>query len=182
MYQLTGENRFQQKFETFKSTILSKPKTPGGMVFISKWGSARHAANAAFLFAVDAVWTQKNRRRTRQTSTDFAWAKKQVKYLLGNGPNIDGRKGSLLIGYGKVYPIKPHHRASGCRAPPSGCDSSALDAAGPNPWILYGALIGGPDTPTDNFKNDRKNYITNEVALDYNSGFQGLLAAMLSTK
>ena len=31
----------------------------------------------------------------------------------------------------------------------------------------------------DNFKNDRENYRTNEVALDYNACFQGLMAALL---
>ena len=40
---------FASKFATFAQALDSKPKTPGGMVHISEWGSARHAANAAFL-------------------------------------------------------------------------------------------------------------------------------------
>jgi len=116
MYQLTGSDRFRSQFENFKNTIRAKPTTPGGMVFISKWGSARHAANVAFLFAVDALWTHgRNQKSTRTSRRDFIWAEKQLKYLLGNGPVLDGRKGSLLIGYGDVYPIKPHHRSSSCR-------------------------------------------------------------------
>ena len=43
---------------------------------------------------------------------------------------------------------------------------------------FQGALVGGPDK-MDNFKNDRENYRTNEVALDYNAAYQGLMAAML---
>ena len=39
-------------------------------------------------------------------------------------------------------------------------------------------MVGGPDK-MDNFKNDRENYRTNEVALDYNAAYQGLMAAML---
>ena len=31
----------------------------------------------------------------------------------------------------------------------------------------------------DNFINDRENYRTNEVAIDYNACFQGLMAAVL---
>ena len=31
----------------------------------------------------------------------------------------------------------------------------------------------------DNFKNDRENYRTNEVSLDYNAGYQGMMAALL---
>ena len=36
------------------------------------------------------------------------------------------------------------------------------------------------DDPKDEFEDDRGNYVTNEVALDYNAGFTGLLAAFLS--
>jgi endoglucanase len=38
--------------------------------------------------------------------------------------------------------------------------------------------VGGPDSE-DNFKDDRNDYIQNEVALDYNAAFQGLMAGML---
>ena len=43
---------------------------------------------------------------------------------------------------------------------------------------VKGALVGGPDK-FDNFKNDRENYRTNEVALDYNACYQGMMAALL---
>ena len=182
LYQLTGSAEYKQRFKLFKQTIRDKPQTPNGMTFISQWGSARHAANAAFLFAVDAVWTQKHHGRSKNTAADLKFAKNQIHYILGDGPVLDGRKGSLLIGYGKVYPIKAHHRSSSCRAPPSTCHSSMIDATAPNPWILYGAVIGGPDTATDHFQNDRQNYVTNEVAIDYNCGFQSVLAALLAQK
>ncbi len=40
---------------------------------------------------------------------------------------------------------------------------------GPNPSILFGALVGGPDN-TDSFEDLRSDYVKNEVALDYNMG------------
>ncbi len=40
---------------------------------------------------------------------------------------------------------------------------------GPNPNVLYGALVGGPNNQ-DYFDNLRSDYVLNEVALDYNSG------------
>lgn len=40
---------------------------------------------------------------------------------------------------------------------------------GPNPSILYGAMVGGPNNQ-DWFDNSRADYTLNEVALDYNSG------------
>jgi hypothetical protein len=48
-----------------------------------------------------------------------------------------------------------------------------------NRHVLSGALVGGPSSPDDNaYSDDRTNYITNEVALDYNAGFTGALARM----
>jgi hypothetical protein len=48
-----------------------------------------------------------------------------------------------------------------------------------NRHVLTGALVGGPSAPNDNaYIDDRTNYITNEVALDYNAGFTGALARM----
>ena len=50
---------------------------------------------------------------------------------------------------------------------------------GDNPWILYGALIAGPDR-WDNYVDDRNDYIQCEVACDYNAGFQSSIAALLN--
>ena len=44
--------------------------------------------------------------------------------------------------------------------------------------ILYGALVGGPNE-NDEYTDDRKDYIANEVACDYNAGWQGTLAALI---
>ena len=54
----------------------------------------------------------------------------------------------------------------------------------PNPYknanfkILYGALVGGPNQ-NDQYTDDRGDYIANEVACDYNAGWQGTLAALI---
>ena len=44
--------------------------------------------------------------------------------------------------------------------------------------ILYGALVGGPNQ-NDQYTDDRGDYIANEVACDYNAGWQGTLAALI---
>jgi len=41
--------------------------------------------------------------------------------------------------------------------------------------VLYGALVGGPDE-NDVYVDDREDYVSNEVACDYNAGFQGAVA------
>jgi hypothetical protein len=44
--------------------------------------------------------------------------------------------------------------------------------------ILYGALVGGPDSK-DFWEDNINDYIMNEVAIDYNAGFVGALAKMI---
>ena len=44
-----------------------------------------------------------------------------------------------------------------------------------NYHTLYGALVGGPDQ-NDDYSDIRTDYIKNEVACDYNAGFQSALA------
>ena len=43
--------------------------------------------------------------------------------------------------------------------------------------FLQGALVGGPNDK-DEYDDSRENYQQSEVALDYNAGFQGLMAAL----
>ena len=42
---------------------------------------------------------------------------------------------------------------------------------------MYGALVGGPDQ-FDKYTDSRGDYIANEVATDYNAGFQSLVAGI----
>jgi len=84
-----------------------------------------------------------------------------------------------MIGHGTNFPQTPHHRSSSCPPYPEPCGYDIINSPAPNNWQLEGALVGGPRTATDNFSNDRSDYVTNEVALDYNAGFQGLLAAFV---
>ena len=44
-----------------------------------------------------------------------------------------------------------------------------------SPHQLNGALVGGPGR-NDDYEDRRGDYVKNEVACDYNAGFQGALA------
>ena len=74
--------------------------------------------------------------------------------------------------------MRPHHKAASC--PDSGtCDWSDLTKSDPNPHVLYGALVGGPQSVnSDDIADKRDDYVENEVTLDYNAGFQSLLAGL----
>ena len=137
--------------------------TPGGLAWLSQWGSLRYSANTAFLADIysDTVNDPNNRY------SDFAEG--QIDYILGDNPN----NRSYVVGFGENSPQNPHHRGA------HGSTTNNINDPVDNRNVLVGALVGGPSAPNDNaYTDDRTNYITNEVALDYNAGFTGALARM----
>ena len=84
---------------------------------------------------------------------------------------------SFMVGYGVNYPDRPHHRAASCSiAGP--CSWEAYKKDVPNPQVLLGALVGGPDID-DVFVNNRTDFVRNEVSLDYNAGITAIATLML---
>ena len=135
--------------------------TAGGLRFISQWGSLRYAANTAMLAGVYADSVTDPNGAYSQLATDT------IDYILGDNP----RNSSYEVGYGINSPQQPHHRAA------SGVGWDGFRNGLPNVNILYGALVGGPSQANDFAYTDvRSDYIGNEVAIDYNSGFTGALA------
>ncbi len=135
--------------------------TAGGLRFISQWGSLRYAANTAMLAGVYADSVTDPNGAYSQLATDT------IDYILGDNP----RNSSYEVGYGENSPQQPHHRAA------SGVGWDGFRNGLPNENILYGALVGGPSQANDFAYTDvRSDYIGNEVAIDYNSGFTGALA------
>uniref|UniRef100_A0A2C9JEE8 Endoglucanase n=1 Tax=Biomphalaria glabrata TaxID=6526 RepID=A0A2C9JEE8_BIOGL len=132
--------------------------------------AASYAGNSAFiaLVAADSGINAASYRK---------WAVEQINYLLGDNPHSGGCY-SYEVGYGSKYPLQPHHAGASCPNKPATCDWSQFSSTAPNPQTLHGALVGGPDQ-YDNFHDVRSDYIQNEVADDYNSGFQGALAGIL---
>ena len=60
---------------------------------------------------------------------------------------------------------------------PAPCGWEAQQNPGPNPHTLYGAMVGGPGA-NDDYKDNRQDYVHNEVACDYNAGFQAAVAGV----
>merc|ERR1711879_388430 len=96
-----------------------------------------------------------------QTAKCDEFVDTQIGYILGD----TGR--SYVVGFGENPPLRPHHRASPCPIT-SPCGDNEKNSPNANPQTLYGALVGGPDGKDD--------YISNEVATDYNAGFQSAVA------
>ena len=161
------------RLDDFLRNLKTGDKTPNGFRFLQKWGSARHNMNSNFINLIDAI--------NHEHDENIEYAFSQLDYILGresgSAVNEEGKGMSLQIGFGEVFPTSPHHRSSSC----FGNGTCLKKGSDPSPFTLFGALVGGPEELSDNFKNDRGNWISNEVALDYNAGFQGVLAARIQT-
>ncbi|XP_037070229.1 endoglucanase 13-like [Pollicipes pollicipes] len=167
LYQLTGDAQHGVLVNEFCDWLASgAPRTPQEQLFLQPWGSLRHTANAA-LICLEAAEAGLNPAQNRQL------AKEQINLILGDA----GR--SYVVGFGFNPPLRPHHRASSCPDPPAVCGWPQLSSPDPNPQVLHGALVGGPDAKGE-YQDVRSDYVKNEVATDYNSGFQSAVAGLLS--
>ncbi|CAL1530776.1 unnamed protein product [Lymnaea stagnalis] len=173
LYEETKNSHFKDAVVGFMEAWLPAggiTYTPCGLAWRDQWGANRYAANTAFLALLAAeagIATEKYR----------VWAIEQINYILGDNHH-DGGCYSFQIGYGDNYPQQPHHRAASCPDRPAPCSHDQLNAQGPSPQTLVGAIVGGPEA-NDNYRDRRTDYILNEVATDYNSGFHGSLAAIV---
>lgn len=166
--QQTNNSRYEQDVEGWLNAWAQGTGgvqiTDGGLRWISQWGSTRYAANTAFVAGVYADTVGDS------SGTFSALATDTIDYLLGDNP----RNASYVVGFGENSPTQPHHRSSH--------GGTNINESGPNDHTLFGALVGGPDKPNDfAYEDKRNNYITNEVALDYNAGFTGALARAVDT-
>ncbi|XP_035694812.1 endoglucanase E-4-like [Branchiostoma floridae] len=167
LYKATNKDKYKNDIIGYLSRKMpggGDTYTPKGMLWLNEWGSCRHSANHAFLALVAAdMGINVDQYR--------GFAAQQINYMLGDA----GR--SMVVGFGNNPPVRPHHRAATC--PVDGhCDWNTYNSWDANANVLQGALVGGPDAH-DNYSDDRSNFHTNEVAVDYNAGFQGCLAALI---
>ena len=140
--------------------------TDGGLRFVDQWGSLRYAANTAMLAGIVADSITNPGGAYSELAVD------SIDYILGDNP----RGFSYLVGFGENFPQQPHHRAA------SGVGWESFNAPIANEYVLAGALVGGPSSADDFAYNDlRSDYISNEVAIDYNAGLTSALAFAAQT-
>lgn len=138
--------------------------TRGGLAWLEQWGVLRYSANTAFLaFLYSDSITEPVRKAQYH---DFAV--QQIDYILGKNP----AQRSYVVGFGKNPPRNPHHRTA------HGTWLDNLQEPAESRHVLYGALVGGPDS-NDSYADSRGDFTKNEVATDYNAAFTGALARMV---
>ncbi len=135
-------------------------KTPAGFSMLNNYGSARYDTAAQLCALVYAKETG--------DMTFADWAYGQMQYIMGDNP----LNRAYIVGYDlENGACHPHHRAS------HGSKTLNMDEPADQTHVLWGALVGGPDQ--DDYHVDiTKDYIYNEVAVDYNAGFTGACAGL----
>ncbi|CDP16869.1 unnamed protein product [Coffea canephora] len=164
--------QYQAKADFFACACMQKndgynvATTPGGLVYVREWNNMQYAASAAFLLAPKS--------NLRISSAD---------YFLGKNP----KSMSYVVGYGQNYPIHVHHRGSSIASVFAlqsvvGCVQgfeSWYRRPEPNPNVIYGALVGGPNN-NDAFFDDRSNYEQTEPTISGVAPLFGLFSRLQS--
>ncbi|CAN0899424.1 Endoglucanase 25 [Linum grandiflorum] len=160
-------------------------RTKGGMIELNhgRPQPLQYVVNAAFLASLYSDYLEASDTPGWYCGPNFystkilrQFAKTQIDYILGKNP----RKMSYLVGFGKRFPKHVHHR--GASIPKNKVKYNCKggwrwrDTQKPNPNILVGAMVAGPDRQ-DGFRDVRKNYNYTEPTL---AGNAGLVAALVS--
>jgi hypothetical protein len=187
LYELTGDNTWKTKMQSEIAAYETKMTTCGigQYAFITQWGSLRYAANMAFA----AILYNKMSGDTAA----YTFAKTNIDFILGVHGDISGSPNcpagrSFMIGYvnpdntaaGSVQ--HPHHRSAFGRTTDA---DTAWQTENSNPgtipykYILYGALVGGPQAGCGTYNDKIDDYVSNEVGVDYNAGLVGAIAGII---
>ncbi|KAM6548961.1 hypothetical protein CsatB_020637 [Cannabis sativa] len=188
--------QYRSKAEYYICSSLNKnnasnnvERTPGGLLYIRQWNNMQYVSTASFLLTIysDLLKTsgggQQLSCHAGMVGPDeiFSFAKSQVDYILGSNPmNM-----SYLVGFGPKYPQRVHHRGASIVSFREskgfiGCTQGYDYWYGreePNPNVLVGALVGGPDSQ-DNFGDERKNYMQTEACTYNTAPLVGIFAKL----
>lgn len=176
--------QYRSKAEHYLCSCLNKntndsnvDRTPRGLLYIRQWNNMQYVSTAAFLLTVYSDHLRRTNNKLSCPSGEVGpqqmldFAKGQIDYILGSNP----MGVSYLVGFGPNYPKNVHHRGASIVSYKEhkgfiGCTQGYDNWYGreePNPNVLVGALVGGPDFQ-DNFSDQRGNYMQTE-ACTYNT-------------
>ena len=141
--------------------------TPAGFSVAYAYGSARYNSAGQFVALLYAKLFGAD--DSAAVNAIQPWAKRQMEYILGANPLGT----SYMMGYTNKYCMQPHHAAG--HASIWGEPNNPVA----NRHIIWGALVNGPDG-NDNHVDNRADFGSNEVTIDYNVSLIAALAAQYS--
>lgn len=158
--------------------------TPGGLLFQMSDSNLQYVTSTTFLLFTYAKYLSVSKQVVKCgniTATPTlirTFAKRQVDYILGDNP----LGMSYMVGYGAKFPQRIHHRGSSLPSvyehPQTiACNNGfqSLYSDDPNPNLLVGAVVGGPDN-NDRFSDERSDYEHSEPTTYINAPLVGSLA------
>ncbi|GKV12379.1 hypothetical protein SLEP1_g23530 [Rubroshorea leprosula] len=168
---------FKGEAENFMCKILpdspysSTQYTPGGLMYKLPNNNFQYVTSITFLVTTYAKYM-------KAAKITFNCGSLVVDYILGVNP----MKMSYMAGFGANFPKRIHHRGSSLPSLAShpqaiGCNSFQpyYYTSDPNPNILVGAIVGGPNQ-NDQFADDRTDYSHSEPTTYNNAAIVGPLA------
>ncbi|CAH8347511.1 unnamed protein product [Eruca vesicaria subsp. sativa] len=182
--------QYKQSAENFLCKILphspssSTQYTQGGLMYLQPQSNLQYVTAITFLLTTYAKY-MKSTRHTFKCGNSvivpnalLTVSKRQVDYILGENPI----KMSYMVGFGRRFPKRIHHRASSLpsravHSKPLGCDGGrqSFYTKKPNPNVLTGAIVGGPNQK-DRYPDKRDDYTHSEPTTYINAAFVGPLA------
>ncbi|KAF2290673.1 hypothetical protein GH714_014947 [Hevea brasiliensis] len=187
-YKLESENFMCRILPNSPST--STQYTRGGLMYKLPQSNLQYVTSITFLLTTYAKYMKATKHTFNcgnllvTPNSLLNVAKRQVDYILGVNP----LQMSYMVGFGPHYPKRIHHRGSSLPSLAShplviGCDGGFQPffyTANPNPNILTGAIVGGPDQ-NDGFPDDRSDYSHSEPATYINAAIVGPLAYLVGS-
>ncbi len=140
--------------------------SPAGFAVLNEYGSCRYNTAGQLCCLVYAKEAE-NHEKANDPLRFAKWAEGQMEYIMGKNP----MNRPYIVGWSDTAASHPHHRAS------HGSKDLNMDHPKDQVHILWGALVGGPDS-TDWHRDITKDYVYNEVAVDYNAAVVGACAGL----
>ncbi|XP_043725398.1 endoglucanase 12-like [Telopea speciosissima] len=186
--------QYKSEAEQFICSCVQKgsnnfKKSPGGLLWWQPWNDLQYTTAAIFVLSaysdyLSATHTDANIQCQGGpvTPTDLInFVQSQVDYILGSNP-----KGtSYMVGFESKYPEQVHHRGASIVSIKK--DPTAVTCKGgfdewfnknsPNPNVLDGAIVGGPDE-NDSYTDSRSNFQQAEPATANSAPLVGVLARL----
>ncbi|CAK7337882.1 unnamed protein product [Dovyalis caffra] len=184
--------QYKSEAEQFICSCIQKnsknvKKTPGGLLWFSEWDNLQYVATASLVAAAYGNYLYADHASIKCPGgivrpTDLIHlAQSQVDYILGSNP----KKMSYMVGFGSNYPTQPHHRGASIvsikkNPKPVACQEGYqvwFKRKAPNPNVLEGAIVGGPDA-LDGYTDSRSDFEQTEAATANVAPLVGVLARL----
>uniref|UniRef100_A0A2N9F1G4 Endoglucanase n=1 Tax=Fagus sylvatica TaxID=28930 RepID=A0A2N9F1G4_FAGSY len=184
--------QYKSQAEQFICSCLQKgngnvKKSPGGLLWFLPFNNLQYTAAATFIATAYSEYLTAKRASIQcpggivQPDELIALAKSQVDYILGSNP----QQFSYMVGFGSNYPKQVHHRGASIVSIKTNPELVTCKVGfdlyfnknEPNPNVLDGALVGGPDE-NDGYTDSRSNFQQAETATVNNAPLVGVLARL----